>query len=342
MCIHDKPTCVLAGEIGGTNTRLARLQVTGKKVKILAQETYSSKDYAGLYEIVLAFVRTHGLHVDHACFGIAGPVINNIVETTNLPWKVDARLLAIAFKLQTTTLLNDLEANSWGIQALRDTDFSVLHSGASLAVGNAAVIAAGTGLGEAGLFWDGRTHHPFASEGGHTNFSPTNDLEIALLVYLIARFGRVSWERVLSGPGLVNIHTFLLAHRNSTIPSWLKDEMCVHDPAASISQAALLERDDICIETLNLFVRLYGAEAGNLALKLMAKNGVYLGGGIAPRILPALSMSGEFMTAFLDKGRLREFVETIPVRVILNHQTALLGAALCAARNASKTDSTSD
>ncbi len=334
MCIHDEPICVLAGDIGGTYTRLASMQVTKRKVKILAQETYFSKEYAGLYEIVLAFVRTHGLHVDHACFGIAGPVINNVVKTTNLPWVVDASSLTVTFKLQSTTLINDLEANARGIEALSKADFSILQCGLSQTAGNAAVIAAGTGLGEAGLFWDGQTHHPFANEGGHANFSPTNELEIALLINLISRFGHVSWERVLSGPGLVNIHTFLLAHRRSTIPPWLKDEMCVHDPAASITQAAMSERDDICIETLNLFVRLYGSEAGNLALKLMAKHGVYLGGGIAPRILSTLSISSAFMTAFLDKGRLREFLETIPVRVILNHQTALLGAALCASRNA--------
>ena len=339
MCIHDEPVCVLAGDIGGTNTRLARMQVTKQKVKTLSQEVYSSKEYAGLHEIVLAFVRTHGLHVDHACFGIAGPVINNIAKTTNLPWVVDANSLAVTFKLKSATLLNDLEAAAWGIEALSKADFSILQSGLSQTAGNAAVISAGTGLGEAGLFWDGQTHYPFANEGGHTNFSPTNELEIALLINLIARFGRVSWERVLSGPGLVNIHTFLLAHRRSIIPPWLKDEMCVHDPAASITQAAILERDDICIETLYLFVRLYGAEAGNLALKLMARDGVYLGGGIAPRILSALSTSGAFMTAFLDKGRLREFLETIPVSVILNTQTTLLGAALVASRNAYNSNS---
>jgi len=294
------------------------------------RKPYPSRDYAGLDEIVAAFARSHSLNVDHACFGVAGPVADNVAVTTNLPWRVDARALAVAFKLQTATLLNDLEANAWGIAALGDEDFHTLHSGATQAAGHAAVIAAGTGLGEAGLFWDGHRHHPFASEGGHASFSPANALEAALLAHLIARFGHVSWERVLSGPGLVNLHAFLLAHRRSATPPWLDDEMRTGDPAAAIAQAALLERDDTCIEALALLVRLYGAEAGNLALKLMATGGVYLGGGIAPRILPALT-TGAFMAAFLDKGRMRGLLEAIPVRVILNDQTALLGAALRAA-----------
>ncbi|BBP05412.1 hypothetical protein TPL01_31200 [Sulfuriferula plumbiphila] len=257
MPTQDVPVSVLAGDIGGTHTRLARAAVAGRKVEILAQETYPSQDYAGLDEIVAAFACTHALHVDHACFGIAGPVVNNVAEITNLPWRVDARALADTFKLQTATLLNDLEANAWGIAALNDADFCSLHRGAS----QAAVIAAGTGLGEAGLFWDGHRHHPFASEGGHASFSPVNALEAALLTHLSARFGHVSWERVLSGPGLVNLHAFLLVHRRTATPPWLDDEMRTGDPAAAIAQAALL-------------VRLYGAEAGNLALKLMATGGV--------------------------------------------------------------------
>lgn len=330
MLAGEGPVSVLAGDIGGTNTRLARVRVAGRKVEILAQVTYPSQSYAGLDEIVTAFARAHSLTVDHACFGIAGPVVNGIAETTNLPWRVDARVLANTFELKTATLLNDLEANAWGIRALDDADFHTLQRGTPQADGHRAVIAAGTGLGEAGLFWDGHRHHPFASEGGHASFSPANALEAALLAHLIARFGHVSWERVLSGPGLVNLHAFLLAHRRSTAPPWLDDEMRMGDPAAAIAQAALLERDDTCIEALTLFVRLYGAEAGNLALKLMATGGVYLGGGIAPRILPALT-AGAFMAAFLDKGRMRGLLETIPVRVIRNDRTALLGAALRAA-----------
>lgn len=336
MPTHDVPVSVLAGDIGGTHTRLARLRVAGRKVEILAQETYPSQDYAGLDEIVAAFARIHPLNVDHACFGVAGPVVNNVAETTNLPWRVDARALAVSFQLKTTTLLNDLEANAWGIPALDDADFHTLHSGAPQADGHRAVIAAGTGLGEAGLFWDGHQHHPFASEGGHASFSPVNELEAALLIHLIARFGHVSWERVLSGPGLVNLYVFLLAHRCSSTPSWLDDQMRTGDPAAAITQAAMLERDATCIEALALFVRLFGAEAGNLALKLMATGGVYLGGGIAPRVLPALT-SGAFMAAFFGKGRMRGLLEAIPVRVILNEQTALLGAALRAANDARNT-----
>ena len=334
MPAWDVPVRVLTGDIGGTHTRLACAAVAGRNVEVLAQETYPSQDYAGLDEIVAAFARSYALNADHACFGIAGPVVNGVAETTNLPWRVDAHVLADTFKFKRATLLNDLEANAWGISALDDAEFDTLQRGTPQVDGHRAVIAAGTGLGEAGLFWDGHQHHPFACEGGHASFSPVNVLEAALLIHLITRFGHVSWERVLSGPGLVNIHAFLLAYRGAYAPPWLADEMRMGDPAAAIARAALLERDDTCMEALTLLVRLYGAEAGNLALKLMATGGVYVGGGIAPRILPALA-TGAFMAAFLGKGRMRGLLETIPVRVIRNDQTALLGAALCAADHAS-------
>ncbi|HSM97459.1 MAG TPA: glucokinase, partial [Gallionella sp.] len=222
------------------------------------------------------------------------------------------------------------------LPALNKDDLLTLHAGAPDdggigTGGNAAVIAAGTGLGEAGLFWDGQRYRPFATEGGHASFSPGNDLEIALLRHLQQRHGHVSWERVVSGPGLVGLHEFLCLHRGVALPGWLRQEMEQGDAAAGIAAAALSERDGLCVEALDWFVRLYGAEAGNLALKVMSRGGVYLGGGIAPKILPVLQ-SGRFLEGFFSKGRMRPLLEAMTVRVILNDRAALYGPALHAAK----------
>ena len=210
-------------------------------------------------------------------------------------------------------------------------DLLSLHSGEPNSSGNQAVIAAGTGLGEAGLFWDGQRHHPYATEGGHTSFSPGNDLEIALLKHMRQRHTHVSWERIVSGMGILDLHEFLCVHRKATIPDWLQEEMKQGDAAAAISSAALSGRDEICVETLDCFVRLYGAEAGNLALKVMSRGGIYIGGGIAPKILPLLQ-TGTFLEAFFSKGRMRPLLEAMPVKVILNDRAALYGPALIAAQ----------
>ncbi|MGC2047118.1 MAG: glucokinase, partial [Gallionella sp.] len=210
-------------------------------------------------------------------------------------------------------------------------DLFTLQSGAPDARGNAAVIAAGTGLGEAGLYWDGRCHRPFATEGGHASFSPGNEMEMALLRHLQQQHQHISWERVVSGMGLLSLHEFLCTYRHAEVPQWLVEKMRNGDAAAAIAKAALSGRDDICVETLNWFVRLYGAEAGNLALKVMSRGGMYLGGGIAPKILPLLQ-NGAFLDAFLNKGRMRRLLQAIPVKVILNDRSALFGPALRAAQ----------
>jgi len=228
-------------------------------------------------------------------------------------------------------LLNDLEATAYGLPALGADDVLTLQSGIPNASGNTAVIAAGTGLGEAGLFWDGLQQHPFATEGGHASFSPGDELEIALLRHLRQRHRHVSWERVVSGMGLLSLHEFLRSHRHAAAPQWLTEEMESGDAAAVITNAALSGRDEVCVETLDRFVQLYGAEAGNLALKMMSCGGLYLGGGIAPKILPLLQ-DGAFIEAFLNKGRMRPLLEAMPVRVILNDRAALLGSALRAAQ----------
>ncbi len=320
---------ILAGDIGGTKTRLAFFTVTGERLQSLGEETVPSRQYGGLGEIVRTFVSKQQVPVTQAGFGIAGPVKHGRCETTNLPWVVDARQLASHLGIASVALINDLEANAYGVAALEAQDFVVLNPGAPDADGNAAIIAAGTGLGEAGFYWDGAQHHPFACEGGHADFAPRNELEIELLRYLSTRFAHVSYERVLSGPGLYNIYQFLRDTGRGEEPAWLSAELRQQDPAATVSQAALSGRCALCVQALDLFVSLYGAEAGNLALKAMATGGVYVGGGIAPKIMQKLQ-DATFMQAFTAKGRMQPLLEAMPVRVILNDKTALLGAARCA------------
>jgi glucokinase len=337
----------LAGDIGGTKTRLAVIKVRGTQAQIVHENSYRSRDYATFEELLEDFLsrtkcflsprsssakgENSQIHIHHAAFGIAGPVQGKVVKTTNLPWRIDADALQHLFSLPCCTLLNDLEATAYGLPALSENDLFTLQAGAPNASGNIAVIAAGTGLGEAGLFWDGCCHRPFATEGGHASFSPGNELDMALLSYLQQRFQHISWERVVSGMGLSSMHRFLCEHRQAEVPQWLLEKMRNGDAVAAIAQAALAGRDDICIETLNWFVRLYGAEAGNLALKLMSRGGLFLGGGIAPKILPMLQ-NGAFLEAFMNKGRMRRLLEAIPVKVILNDRAALFGPALRAAQ----------
>ncbi len=323
---------VLAGDIGGTKTRLAIAEVSGTRVRIEHEADYRSRDFASFEALLMCFLA--GTQApEQAAFGIAGPVLGGVVRTTNLPWYIEADVLRQRLGFAACDLLNDLEATAYGLPALGDEDRLVLQLGAAEARGNVAVIAAGTGLGEAGMYWDGQRHHPYATEGGHASFSPLNELEMDLLRYLQRRYEHVSWERVVSGMGLLDLHDFLRGYYKSVVPQWLAEEMRTGDAAAAISRAALTGSDDICAETLERFVQLYGAEAGNLALKTMSRGGVYVGGGIAPKILPLLQRD-LFMQAFLEKGRMRHVLEAMPVYVILNEQAALYGAALYAGRDA--------
>jgi glucokinase len=320
---------ILAGDIGGTNARLAFFDVLDGHFSLISASVFPSREYGGLDEIVAKFVDASDVRPDRACFGIAGPVRNGRVEASNLPWVIESKRLADELQIRKALLINDLEANAWGIPALDPHDVVALNQVKGNPQGNQAVIAAGTGLGEAGMFWDGSQHHVFACEGGHADFAPRNDLEVDLLNYLRARFGHVSYERVVSGPGLVNVFNFLRDTGRGTAPKWLIEEMSHSDPAAAISRAALESKCPLSEQALDLFVSIYGAEAGNLALKTMATGGVYLGGGIAPKMLAKLS-GPLFMQAFVGKGRMQTLLEGIPVRVIINEKTALLGAARCA------------
>lgn len=324
---------ILAGDIGGTNARLAFFTVERRKLKPLIEHVYPSRQHRNLESVVQKFVSDNRLAPEHACFGIAGPVSGARAEMPNLRWTVEASSVANQLSIASVSLINDLEANAYGVAVLERKDFEVLNAGASDAIGNAAVIAAGTGLGEAGLYWDGKRHHPFPCEGGHVDFGPIDDLQLEMLRHLRGEFGHVSWERVLSGPGLFHIYRFLRDTGRGEEPAWLKEEIAEGEPSAHVSRAALEGKSALCVQALEVFVSLYGAEAGNLALKIMATGGVYLGGGIAPKILGKLKQP-PFMKAFTAKGRLKNLLEAIPVKVILNDKTALLGAARCAALRA--------
>jgi glucokinase len=317
---------ILAGDIGGTKANLALFSIRGDKLAASSKRSFASQDYPGLEPLLREFMSDRALSFERACFGVAGPVIDGKVKTPNLPWLLDAREIARFLGIESVSLINDLEATAYGIFTLDNTEFTVLNEGSPQLEGNMALIAAGTGLGEAIIYWDGSHYRPSASEGGHADFAPRNPLEIELLRYLVDRFRHVSYERVVSGPGLLNIYNFLKDGDYFKEPAWLAEKLAAADPGAVISEAALTGEAEICIHALNLFVSIYGAEAGNLALKAKARGGIFVGGGIAPKILEKLT-DGSFLKAFTDKGRFAEFLLTIPVKVILNEETALRGAA---------------
>ncbi len=318
---------ILAGDIGGTHIRLAAFELEGNKLQCTVEKIYEAAEHKGLREPLTKFVTGEGIPVDRACFGVAGPVRHNCVKVSNLDWTIDGREVAQQLRLTAVGLLNDLEAYAYGIGALESRDFVCLQEGAADALGNTAVISAETGLGEAGLFWDGFRMHPFACEGGHTDFSPRNELEIELLKYLLHRHGHVSWERILSGPGIRNIYEFLRDTNRADEPKWLAEEIeHAHDVPAVISQHALDHKAPICEQTMTLFVSLYGAECGNCALKFMSLGGLYIGGSIAAKILP-LMQQPVFLESFRAKGRMQKLLEDIPVKIVLNDDAGIIGAA---------------
>ncbi|MGN6719630.1 MAG: glucokinase [Candidatus Binatia bacterium] len=322
---------VLAGDIGGTKTSLALFSINGDKLRIEAEQNFLSKKYSGLSPILDEFRVRNNESIDAACFGVAGPVVDGHVKTTNLPWIIDSQALRAALKTETVYLLNDLEATAYGVFTLENEEFHALNEGTMHYSGNKALIAAGTGLGQAILYDNGRHFHALPSEGGHADFAPRNELEIELLRYLLRRFTHVSYERVLSGPGLVNIYRFLKEGRGMAEPPLLAERFAAgDDPAAVIATAALAKESEICCAALDLFVSIYGAEAGNMALRFKSVRGLYVGGGIAPKILDKLK-DGTFMRSFIDKGRYTEFLAAMSVQVVLNPQAGLRGAAYYAA-----------
>ncbi len=321
---------ILAGDIGGTNARLAYFQPQNGHLRLVSERTFPSREHSELGEIVNQFLDDSADKPEAACFGIAGPVRNGRVETSNLPWVIEQSRLAKQIHLPATMLINDLEASAWGIGALEDSDLVPLNRVSGPTLGNQGVIAPGTGLGEAGLFWDGSRHHVFACEGGHTDFGPQGDLQIELVRFLQARFGHVSYERILSGPGLVNVYEFLRDTGCGKESEEFAAALKKGDPAAVISRAALDGSEPLAEKALDLWIEVYGAEAANLALKVMATGGLFLAGGISPKILAKLK-GPLFMKHFVEKGRLRPLLEAIPVQVVTNEKAGLLGAARCAA-----------
>jgi len=325
---------ILAGDVGGTKVHLALYDFKAGKLDYSRDERYAAKDYAGLEEIVKLFLG--GAKVDAACFGVPGPVRNGRLRLTNLPWTLDSRELAANLGITHVFLINDLEANGYGVAELAPDQIYTLAEGDSSQVGNRALIAAGTGLGEGLLIWNGHSHVPYPSEGGHSDYAPRNEDEIDLLRFLKQKYdGRISFERVVSGMGLTNVYDFLSEVRGMEVPKWLGARMTAEDPNAVITECALAAKSEICEKALDMFVSAYGAEAGNLALKVLSVGGVYLGGGIAPRILEKLK-DGTFMKAFTDKGRLSQLLINMPVRVILESRAALLGAAAYAEARAAE------
>jgi glucokinase len=324
----------LAGDVGGTKTLIAVFDGDEREFNLVYEQEYHSAEHYSLTEIVSDFLHsTTGLKLKAACFGIPGIIIDGKCHTTNLPWDVDAAELAHAVGLPNVKLLNDLQTTALGMLLLKPQEFECLSQNAqTLRSGNLAVIAAGTGLGEAVLYWDGQAYWPIATEGGHADFAPRTELEIELLRYLRGRFGEhISYERVLSGPGIHNIYCFLRDSGYAPESQWLADRLKQSaDPSALISETGLAGHDELCRQTLRLFAAIYGAEAGNLALRCLA-TGVYLGGGIAPKLKTAL-MDGTFMKSFIGKGRLTNFLNQVTVRLSLNERAALLGAAYSASR----------
>jgi glucokinase len=316
---------ILAGDVGGTKVHLALYDFINGELKHTRDQQFPSKHYAGLEEIVREFLA--GEKITAACFGVPGPVRDGRLRLTNLPWTLDRRDLKDQLKIDLVFLLNDLEANGYGIAELSADQMVVLSEGDAGQMGNRALIAAGTGLGEGYMVWDGHSHIPYPSEGGHADFAPRNEDEFDLLRFLRQKYnGRVSFERVVSGMGITNIFEFLRDVRGLEVPASLAERMLQEDPNSVITELALAAKSEICERTLDLFVSAYGAEAGNLALKVMSIGGLYVGGGIAPRIVSKLK-DGTFMKAFIDKGRLSQLLVNTPVRIIMESRTPLLGAA---------------
>lgn len=322
---------ILAGDIGGTKTLLAIFD--GERC--VAEHKFSSTNYATFHELLSEFLSLiPPIKIDMVCIGVAGAIVNGDCETTNLPWKLVCHEIGKFLACANVKLLNDLEAAAWGILSLPENEFVQLNPNATTQVGNCAVLAAGTGLGEAIIFHDGEKHHVIANEGGHCDFAPTDAQQIQLLSFMLEHFPHhVSYERLVSGVGIEAIYDFLSqTHEFDISKEFVNKLNATHDKAALIGEFAVENSDQLCVETLKLFSRIYGAEAGNLALKCLSKGGVYLTGGIAAKCLFILQQ-GEFLEGFLAKGRFRSTLEKIPINVCIQPEVVLLGALSFAQKN---------
>lgn len=324
-----QPVAILAADIGGTKTNVALYESNAKGLTIVKEQRYVSKDHPSLTDIIHDF--SGGKLPHRISAAVAGPVIDGKSKLTNLPWLLDSKAMSEEMKMP-VSFINDLEATAYGMAGLDAKELATLAAGEPGSKGNIAIIAPGTGLGEAGLFWDGQRYHPFATEGGHSDFGPRTHLDIEIFYFLQQQFGHVSWERVVSGMGIKNIFHFLTDQRKEQIPEWLSQRLQDEDPAAVISQAALHHEDLVCAQTMELFVRYLATEASSLVLKLMATGGLYLAGGIPPKILPLLQ-NDSWTKNFDNNGRMHDLSDRIPVHVVLNDKMALQGAAYYGAYN---------
>jgi glucokinase len=329
IMISKNKAFVLAGDVGGTKTNLGLFQMGKTRPDLKETETYSSREAPNLEHIIGRFLEKHKVTIASACFGVAGPVQGGRSKTTNLPWIISENSIKKRFRWAHVILVNDLKATAYAIPLLTNKELHALNKAKARKGQNLGLVAPGTGLGMALLIWMENKYIPVASEGGHADFGPNNQKEVELWAYLHERWGHVSVERVLSGSGLSDIYSWLRLSGRHHEPAWLANKIEVMDPARAISEAALDRKDPLCEEALDIFISILGSVAGNLALTGMTTGGVYLGGGIPPKILPKLDQD-TFMQAFTNKGRFRDLLEKIPVRVILNDKAALLGAAHCA------------
>lgn len=318
---------VLAADIGGTKTNLGLFKSYNSKMILQQQKKYASKAYDSFHEIIKNFLQELQCGVPkRLCVGVAGPVIHGRVETTNLPWKLNANILKSETGIDEVSLINDLEATAYGLAGVGDADVVTLHKGNDHVLGNIAIVAPGTGLGEAGMFWDGANYHPFATEGGHAFFGPEDELDAELLLYLRKTHGQVSWEHVACGPAIHALYLFLRDVKNMQEAPAIAAQLSIEDPSKVISEHAVSESCELCIKTMQLFVKYLARESCNLVLKLKATGGLFLGGGIPPKIIPLLRQQ-LFYKSFTTCDRMEELVTTVPIKLINNSNTALLGAA---------------
>lgn len=328
---HDENVIVLAGDIGGTKANMSLCKFTAQGMEVVKEKRYVSKDHISFTDIISDFIE--GLpNPQKVCLSVAGPVIDGKVKFTNLSWQIDMNEISQTLGGSPVAILNDLEATAYGLAALKPDELHTLHQGTNETPGNIGILAAGTGLGEAGLFFDGSRYHPFATEGGHCDYAPRTKQDLGILYFLQARHEHVSWERLLSGNGIVTIWEYLTQIENKPKPSWILEAMKTTDPAAVISNAAKEAKCSTCVEAIKLFDRFLAIEAANMILKFKATGGLYLAGGIAPKILSLLDPQ-TWKEIFESSGRMKHLLNTVSVHVMLNEKAPMLGSIYYAGLN---------
>jgi glucokinase len=330
----NAPADVIAADIGGTKVNMALCHVGDDGLQIINSQHYHSLQYTSFIDIIQDFLKNNpGAKPERMCVGVAGPVLNQEVELTNLSWKFSAKEICDTIGIKHCALINDLEATAYGLACIDDKDFYSLNKIANEHGGNAAIFAPGTGLGEAGLFWsaDGNCYHPFATEGGHCSFGARTELDHRLMYYLQQKVKVVSWEHVASGMGIANIYGFLRDVEQMEEPQWLKEELSTGDHAAVVSKAAIEEKARICVKTMELFITYFAHACADLVMKMKATGGLFLGGGIPPKIMPLLQKD-LFFNEFINCDRMQDLVQSVPIYVVMNDKAALRGAAMYAAK----------